>query len=191
MVAKLDVPPTVKAVPTACVIAPPAVKFKMPVMLVVPISKALTSTRVALVPLTMLTAPVKLFVAVFSTMLFAAPGVSVVVPLTRSAPSSVILPLEVTTKSPEMAESPLALPKIMAFVSFKVTSWPLTTRTPPVKLLAASSTMLLPEPAVKSVVPPTVTAPESLIPPAFAVAERFPPIPVALKSISEVLTMVA
>ncbi len=57
--------------------------------------------------------------------------------------------------------------------------------------MAASSTISLSAPAVKFVVPPTVTAPESLIPPAFAVAERFPPILDALKSISEVLTIVA
>ena len=89
------------------------------------------------------------------------PAASVVTPDTFSAPLSVIAPPAVTVRLPLIVEAP----RSMELVSTSVTFLPLTTLTEPVKSLALSSVMSLPEPAVSSVLPLTDRLPLSVIAP--------------------------
>ena len=106
-------------------------------------------------------------------MSFPAPAVRLVVPVINTACVSVIAPAVVNTRLPLIVEVP-PLPNVNAPMSFNVTLLPDTTRNSPPKLLALSSVMSFPAPAVSVLVPPT----ERVVPVAWVkpepVAIRFP-----------------
>ncbi len=78
----------------------------MPLTVEAPRIKALASARLTLLPLVMLTAPVKLLAALLKVMSLAAPAAKVVTPVTASTPLWVMAPEVVTPKVPLMVEAP-------------------------------------------------------------------------------------
>ena len=146
-------------------------------MVEAPRSMAVVSFNVTFKALTTDTAPVKLL-ALFSVMLFAAPAVNVLVPVTLrdpaplslippalvvipSVPPTVLAPAPVKSTSPPALTLRLpvmfTLPRLMAFVSTSVALLPLTTITV-LKSLAALFSRMSPLPAVNVVLPLTVSA---------------------------------
>ena len=151
--------PVIERLPLS-VIEPLEVTVRLPVTVDAARSSAPVSASDTFLPLTTLTAPTKLL-ASSSVMSLAAPAPRLVVPAIERLPLSVIVPLAVTARLPLIVEAP----RSMELVSTSVTFLPLTTLTEPVKSLALSSVMSLPEPAVSSVLPLTDRLPLSVIAP--------------------------
>ena len=97
-VVKLDVPDTVRA--PVWVMASSAVTDSVPETTDAPSTKALASFKITLLPLVMMTAPVKSLVAVSRVMSLADPAASVVVPDTVRAPVCVMAPPDVAERVP-------------------------------------------------------------------------------------------
>ena len=185
--------PVISSFPLS-LIAPPALRLRLPLTVEAPRSIAPASFSVTFLPLTMLTAPLKLLLAVSSTMSLPAPAVSEVVPVMASAAVSVMpaalraaLPPTVVVAEaiPSVSvlttvavSAPVMVPEsVRSFVSFSVTSRALTMLTAPPKLFAPSSTMSWLLPAVSEVVPVMASAAVSVIPAALKAA--LPPTVVA------------
>ena len=114
-----------------------------------------------------------------SVMSLAEPAARVVVPVTFNLPLSVIAPLAVTARLPEIVEAP----KSIALMSLSVKSFAAMIETGPLKSFASSSRMSFALPASSVVVPVTLRAPESVMSPA-AVRARLPEIVEAPRSIA-------
>ena len=161
------------------VMFPADVTLSVPVRLMLPRSIALESTNVAFVPLVMTTVE-KLF-ELLSVMLFAAPGVNVVVPVTTTLPLSVIAPADVIVSVPETVEAFSAI----AFTSTSVTFSAFVIPTLAKSFAALSSVMLFAAPAASVAAPPITSVPLSVIAPA-AVTPSVPVMLIAPRSIAPV-----
>ena len=109
-----------------CVIAPAVVTDKSPEIVEAPRSISSVSLSVTFRPVVIDTAPPK-SLASSRVMALALPAASVVVPMMSRAPESVIVPLAVTARFPEIVEAPRSI----APVSLSVTSSAAVTLTAP------------------------------------------------------------
>ena len=146
------------------VMAPPALALKAPVMEMVPSTRALASTRVRLVAVFTLTAPVKLLPALFSVIALAA-ALRKVVPPMESAPLWV-MPGAVTLRLPVMVSPASRIGEVLTMVRFRMVPADARNRTPPAKLFPGLSRMMeLPSGTVKVASSVTCRSPLSVMPP--------------------------
>ena len=155
--AKVAIPVTANT--PLSVITPAVVTFRVPEIVDAPRSSAFVSFSVTLFPDVITT--VEKSSALSNVILFPAPAAKVAVPVTTTAPESVIAPAVVTESVPLTVDAPRSI----AFVSVRLTLFPEVITTVEKSLLPLLRVMLLVAPDASVVVPVTVIAPLCVIAP--------------------------